>query len=258
MTGPPSAPSAPRRHRVLGLPVHAVDLAAAEERAAAAVTRGAPFRIAVTNHNKCFLAVRDPELRAFLEEADLVVAESSAAWACRLLGRNGVGSAWGSVLMERLLERADRERWSVYLLGAGPDVVSRLADRLARERPGIRLVGARDGYFGPEEADERRARIREARPDLLLVGMGSPRQEHFIRSLGRDPAIRVALGVGGSFEVHSGAVPDAPRWIRGSGLEWLWRSLWSPRLLRRYAVVIPWFVGWVVVEKVFGRGPRPQ
>lgn len=233
-----------------------VTLAGAEERAAAAVVEGVPFRIAVTNHNKCFLAVRDPALRAFLEEADLVLAESSASWGARVLGTRGVGPGWGSVLMERLLERADREGWSVFLLGARPEVLSRLVGRLERDLPGVRIVGARDGYFGPGDEEELRNRIREANPDLLFVGMGSPRQERFIRALGRDPSVRVALGVGGSFDVHSETIRDAPAWIRGSGFEWLWRSLWSPRLLRRYAVVIPWFVGWVLLERLFGRTPR--
>jgi N-acetylglucosaminyldiphosphoundecaprenol N-acetyl-beta-D-mannosaminyltransferase len=245
----------PVRHRLLGLPVDAVDRASAEEHAARAVALGLPLRFVVTNHNKCYLAVRDPELRGFLEEADLVLAESSVVWGCRVLGLEGVGPAWGVVLMEGLLDRAHKDGWSVFLLGARPEVVSRLAERLEEERPGARIVGVRDGYFGPEDEPTVRAAVLKADPDLLLVAMGSPRQERFIRSLGRDPAVRVALGVGGGFDVHSGAVRDAPSWIRGSGLEWLWRSAMNPRLLRRYAVVNPWFVGWVLVERFLGRTP---
>lgn len=216
------------------------------------VRQGRPLRIVVLNHNKCWLARRDLPLRAFLEEAELVVAESSAAWAARRLSLPGVGEAWGVALMGRLLEQADADGWSVYFLGAAPDVVRDLVAEVRKNFPGLRVSGSHHGYLSEGDTDRVRSEIRERRPDLLLVAMGSPRQEHFMASLGAEAGATVTLGVGGSFDVHAGRKPDAPAWVRGSGFEWLYRAVLSPRLFRRYLVVIPWFVGAVFRQRLTG------
>jgi len=235
--------------------VSEVDLNRAVDVAAASVRAGTGCRIAVLNANKCWLARRDPDLRAFLEEAEMVVAETAVVWAARTLGIEGVGAAWGVALMERLLAEADREGWSVYLLGAHEPVVRRLAERVRELYPGARLVGWHHGYLDASLEDHVRSDLAAAKPDLLLVGMGSPKQEIFMASLRGAGAPLVTLGVGGSFEVHAGMKPDAPRWLRGSGFEWAYRSILNPRLLRRYAVQNPWFVGAVLKERVTGRVP---
>ena len=246
----------PSRSHVLGLPVSAVDLEGAVCAAAEAVRTNARCRIAVVNANKYWLALRDPALRSFLEEADLVVAESSVVWAARVLGREGVRPAWGVALMERLLARGSEEGWSLYLLGAAEAVVQALAERVAERYPGINLAGMHHGYLDEATTARVRVDLATSQPDLLLVGMGSPRQEHFIASLDGSEAPRITLGVGGSFDVHAGLKPDAPPWVRGSGLEWAYRSLLNPRLLRRYLVQNPWFVGAVVRERLTGQTPR--
>jgi N-acetylglucosaminyldiphosphoundecaprenol N-acetyl-beta-D-mannosaminyltransferase len=235
--------------------VDGLDVPAVEALAADAIAGGFPLRIVVSNHNKAWLAARDPELRQFMEEAELVVAESSMVWGARVLGHKTVRPAWGVVLMERLLARAADAGWRVYLLGARPEVLGALRPRLQARFPALNVVGASDGHGGTSGLDAVRAELEHLRPDLLLVAMGSPLQEAFIARFGPTPPFRVALGVGGSFDVHAGLVSDAPRWIRGTGTEWLWRAVRSPRLFRRYARVIPWFVGWVLVERVTGRIP---
>lgn len=251
----PQHDNLPERTQVLGAPVSRTDLDGAVRYATRAVRTGIPLRIAVLNHNKCRIARRDPVVRAFLDEAELVVAESSVVWAARVLGRPGVGAAWGVALMGRLLEQADEGGWSVYFLGAQAPVVEALVSGVGKKYPSLVVAGSHHGYLS--EAD--RGRIREelaaVRPDLLLVAMGSPLQERFLASLGRDGGPVVSLGVGGSFDVHAGRKRDAPAWVRGSGLEWLYRALLSPRLLRRYAVVLPWFVFAVLRERLTGRTP---
>src|SRR5687767_984583 len=117
-----TAQDMPRRTRVLGLPVHAIDAPGVLDLAERAVADGRRLRIAVTNANKCFLAMRDPELRAFLEQAELVVPETAVVWGARVLGRPGVRPVWGVALASQLLERANRCGWSVHLLGGRPEV----------------------------------------------------------------------------------------------------------------------------------------
>lgn len=240
---------------MLGLPVSATHTDDVVELAVAAVAAGRTLRIAVTNHNKCWLGRRDPAVRSFLEDAEVVGAETSVVWAARALGREGVGAAPGVVLMGRLLERAHEGGWSVYLLGAREPVSRALADRMRTSWPGVRLAGRHHGYLTRDDEERVRGDVMTAAPDLLLVAMGSPLQERFLATLPVGKGPRVRLGVGGGFDVHAGMKSDAPRWIRGSGMEWLWRSAQSPRLLPRYLVRNPWFVAAVLRERWLG-APR--
>lgn len=243
----------PESTRILGLPVHPVDLDGAVELAVRAVADGRRLRIAVTNANKCWLAARDPELRRFLEDADLVVPETAVVWGARLLGRAGIAPVWGVALATRLLAQADRRGWSVFLLGARAEVCERAAGQVRARFPGLHLAGHHHGYLTDDKfrADVVHA-LEQARPDVLLVGMGSPLQERFLARLSPDAAPCVSIGVGGTFDVLAGLRGEAPSWIRGSGFEWLWRSAQDPRLLARYLVVNPWFVGAVLRERLLG------
>ncbi|MHB1193073.1 MAG: WecB/TagA/CpsF family glycosyltransferase [Longimicrobiales bacterium] len=254
MTSPPSLPP---KVRVLGLPVSAVDLEGATAHAAAAVADGKTLRIVVANHSKLWLALRDPVLRSSLEDAELVVAESSVVWAARTLGHKGVGAAWGVVLMERLLDRAGAGGWTVYLLGAREEVNRTLADKVRTRWPGARLVGRHHGYLDGGTEVRVLEELEATAPDLLLVAMGSPAQERLMARLSPAGGPKVRMGVGGSFDVHAGFKSDAPSGVRGSGVEWLWRSLQDPSLLGRYLVRNPWFVAMVLRERWTGRVPEP-
>lgn len=246
-----SVSRAPTRTRVAGSPVDAVDLEEVLARCEHALAEGRRLRIAVTNANKCWLAARDPELRAFLDAAELVVPETAVVWGARVLGRPGVRPVWGVALTAELLGRADRHGWSVFLLGARAEVCARAAAAVADRFPGARLVGHHHGYLGEPAVREGAVRaLAETRPQLLLLAMGSPLQERFLASLPDEAAPGIALGVGGTFDVLAGLREEAPAWVRGSGFEWLWRSAQDPRLLRRYAVVNPWFVAAVLRERL--------
>ena len=250
--GSDAPPRFPEKLAVAGTPISPVGLTETLDFARDAIASRRPLSIAVTNANKCWIAQRDPGLLDFMHRAELVVSETSTVWASRRLGLEGVGHVWGVDLMARLLSEVSSLGGSVFLLGARPEVLSRLVERCAEEWPGVRIVGARDGYYPPDEEAEVVELVTEARPDLLLVAMGSPRQERFMARLPQESGPVVRLGVGGSFDVHSGLVPDAPAWVRGSGFEWLYRALRSPRLFRRYAVVNPWFVTRVMRDAWFG------
>ncbi len=251
-------PADPPRTRVLGMPVDGVTLDDAVEIVDRAVRDRRPLRIAVLNANKCWLATRDSTLRDFIRSADLVVPETAVVWAARALGRRTLSAVWGIVLTRRLLREAARRGWSVYLLGAREEVVDVLAAELQHDLSDLRLAGHHHGYL--DDISEARVRrdLRALRPDLLLVGMGSPLQERFLASLGPADGLTVGLGVGGSFDVLSGFKRDAPSWIRGTGTEWLFRLIQDPpNLWRRYAVVNPWFVWAVLRERLTGRVPVP-
>ena len=162
---------------------------------------------------------------------------------------------WGVELAARLLERADRGGWSVYLLGGRAGVCERAAAAVRGRFPGLVLAGHHHGYLGDDGLRTGVvAALKRVRPDLLLVGMGSPLQEDFLASLPAGAVPAVSVGVGGTFDVLAGLRREAPSWVRGSGFEWLWRSAQDPRLLARYLVVNPWFVAAVLRERLLGPG----
>jgi N-acetylglucosaminyldiphosphoundecaprenol N-acetyl-beta-D-mannosaminyltransferase len=240
------------RVRIVGVPADAVGLEEAVERVDGAAVGEGPYRVLVTNANKAWQAARDPRLRDILDSAKLVVPEWAMAWAARRLRIPGVQHVGGITLMGRLLEVAEARGRSVYLLGARREVVDALAARLARDRPELPLVGWRDGYLDDDGWEATIAEIGDLRPDLLFVALGSPLQELRIHELAqRLPSLRVAMGVGGSFDVLSGHKQDAPRWARGRGLEWVYRLAQDPaRLWRRYLVTNTWFLAAVLRERL--------
>jgi N-acetylglucosaminyldiphosphoundecaprenol N-acetyl-beta-D-mannosaminyltransferase len=239
---------------VLGVSVAAVGLDGAVAMVRAALAEGRSLRILVANANKAWQAKRDAALREALAGADLVVPEWALTWAAARLGREAIPYVRGIELMGRLLDAAEAGGWSVFFLGARPEVVERLAARMLQQRPTLRLAGYQHGFLDAASAERLEAELVRTAPDLLFVAMGSPRQEYWIQQLPRDSGPRVVMGVGGSFDVFAGIKRDAPRWAQGNGLEWLYRLMQDPRnLWRRYLVTNSWLIAAVLRERLRGR-----
>lgn len=268
-----SASSGALGHRsrlVLGVPVAAVTMAEVVERCHRAVRERGRLSIGVVNAAKVVKMSGDPELRAAVLAADLIVADGmSVVWASRVLGAPLPERVAGIDLFERLLELAHCERLSVYLLGARQATVDEVARRIAVRHPGVRIVGVRNGYFG--EADEPGVvdAINAARPDLLFVGISTPKKELFLARWRDRLNVPVCHGVGGSFDVIAGEVRRAPERWQAWGLEWLYRLLQEPRRMwRRYLVTNTVFAGMLAaaaLRRALGReelapapGSRPN
>ena len=179
---------------------------------------------------------RDPAFRETYQIASLIVPDGMPlVWAARLLGKPVAERVTGIDLIEGLCRLAAGSQRTCFLLGSRPEVARSAAEALARRFPGLLVRGWHDGYFSRDGEQEVVAAINAARPDILFVGMGSPRQEIWLqRNFGR-LACRLALPIGGSFEVIAGRRKRAPRLLQRSGLEWAWRLLQEPgRLGRRY------------------------
>jgi N-acetylglucosaminyldiphosphoundecaprenol N-acetyl-beta-D-mannosaminyltransferase len=136
---------------------------------------------------------------------------------------------------------------SVCLLGGTREEAAGAARAIQESLPELDIVGARDGYFRREETDAVIDAINTARPDVLLVALGFPRQERWIAKNLPRLNVRVAVAEGGSFSFMSGATRRAPRWMRRAGLEWLFRLLRQPGRLRRQ-LALPLFV-WLVLRQ---------
>jgi N-acetylglucosaminyldiphosphoundecaprenol N-acetyl-beta-D-mannosaminyltransferase len=224
------------RVNILGCPVDGITLEEAVRRCEAFIAGGSPHQLAVVNAAKLVKMDDDPELAAIVRAADLVLADGmSVVWAARLLGRGLPERVTGIDLMDRLVGRAAELGYRVFFLGAEAEVCRRVVSRYRARYPGLAVAGWRDGYFAQEEEAALCEQIRRARPDILLVAMGTPAKERWIHRHLHELGVPVCHGVGGSFDVVAGRVRRAPRLVQNAGGEWLWRLFQEPRRLwRRY------------------------
>lgn len=229
---------------ILGTPVDLVNLeqtlAWIEEKLAQPHTFCA--QIVTTNPEVVVRAQSDPALRQALLESELVTADGvGIVWAVnRLTGHELRDRVPGSEILPAAFARFGA-RLRVYFLGAAPGVAQRAAQN-AKARWGIQVCGVQDGYFQDEAAVV--AAIHQARPDLLVVGMGE-RQDTFIHRHKARLCATVAIGVGGMIDVLAGEVRRAPIWAQKLKIEWLVRiatdrKRWGrfPRLLRFVRLVL--------------------
>ena len=230
----------------------------------AAIDAGRRGWLCTVNVSTLMTMREDPWLQGFVDRAALVVADGQPlVWCARLFGSRLPERVTGIDLIDALCTRAATEGRSIYCLGASAPLLQSTLARLRARHPGLRIDGA-DGYFGDDVAAARAEHVRASGAEVLLVGMGCPRQEAFIDAHWARLGVGMAIGVGGSFDVLGGARYRAHRWIGQLGFEWLVRLLQEPRrLARRYLVTNTGFcllVGKVLLARAKGalnrRGPR--
>lgn len=208
--------------------------------------------VGVVNAAKIVNLRSDTVLRESLLKCDVILADGqSVVWASKILGRPLPERIAGIDLFEQLLEMADRDRLSVYLLGAAPEVLERLCEEIAKRWPSINIVGSRDGYFPPDAAADVAAEIAASNADMLFLGMTSPKKENFLSAYGEQLVVPVRHGVGGSFDIFAGVTRRAPLPWQRFGLEWAYRVLQEPRRLwKRYLVTNTAFLALVARERL--------
>lgn len=226
---------------VLGVQVDCLNLHETDERVEEMVASGAPHFVATADTAGIAQAQDDPDLMSLYAQADLVTPDSmGVVWALR---RRGIKQAriTGVDLVTRMLELGSRKGWTFYFLGAAPGVAQLAKQKVEERFPGVKILGARDGFFGLDEDESVAKEIAKLNPDFLFVAMGIPRQEKFILKTKEIIRARVAIGVGGTLDVLSGTVKRAPVFIQKIKLEWLWRTLSNPKKLGK-AMNLPRFV----------------
>jgi N-acetylglucosaminyldiphosphoundecaprenol N-acetyl-beta-D-mannosaminyltransferase len=246
------AASTTARHVLFGMPFDPFTLDEAVLSCQNALADRRRMLVGVVNAAKAVNLRRDAVLRDSLLECDMLLADGqSVVWAGRLLGKPLPERVAGIDLFEALLALADREGRSVYLLGARPEVLEALTSIVGSRWPGAVIAGARHGYFTDEEAPQVAEDIRRSSPDMLFLGMTSPRKEIFLGLYGDSLHVPILHGVGGSFDVMAGLVKRAPaRWQR-AGMEWAYRLMQEPgRLWQRYLRTNTSFLALVVKDMV--------
>ncbi len=235
MTLSVAADAAPRRQELFGTQVHAVGLHGALAWIHDRIASRTSGYVVTLNGALLVQAARDQHLRDLVNGAALVTADGiGVVVAARILGVSLPERVAGIDLAVALCGQAASSRHRLFLLGGAPGVAQAAADALRARHPTLQIVGAHDGFFSSEEEAGVCAQIRAARPDMLLVALGAPRQEWWMRQWSAALGVPVSVGVGGTFDVLAGRVPRAPRWMQRIGLEWLYRMVREPR---RWSVV---------------------
>lgn len=226
-----------------------------------------PHQIVTPDTLAVLRARKNPEYHAILKSADLVTPDGAGIlWATTTLNYPLPERVTGIDIIHNICRLAIKKEYSLYLLGSYPGVASEAALNLTKKYPGIKISGTHHGYFECEdsqncedvengdsdknkEEEEITAEIKEKKPDILLVGMGVPKQEKWISKNLDKLDVPVCMGVGGSFDVLSGRIPRAPLWMQRHGMEWIYRSIKQPnRVFRVFALF--YFIWLVILGKV--------
>lgn len=239
--------------RILGVRVDALTYDALLARIGAFIAAGAPHQIATVNPEFVMEARRNPPFAAVLEQADLCVPDGvGLLWAARRQGRRLPQRVTGSDGVPLIAQRAAERGWTLYLLGAAPGVAARAAEILVGRHPALQVAGVYAGSPADADAPEIIARVRQARPDILFVAYGAPRQDLWIAAHRAELGVPVMMGVGGSFDFIAGVQRRAPRWAQRLNLEWLYRLITQPWRWRRQ-LDLPRFA-WAVWREPKKRG----
>ncbi len=225
---------APERVNVLGFPVDRVTMSETTELLTRFLESEGTKLVLTADANAFVCAQTDPNFQRIFSQASLITPDSAGpVWALERYGKPVPKRVSGVDIVEELCKISEAKGARLFFLGAGPGVADQAASNLKAKFPKCQIVGVRDGFFG-ELTDEQVARqIAELEPDVLLVGMGMPRQELFILNTADIIKAKIGIGVGGSFDVHSGTVKRAPMIFQKLRLEWLWRILLNPKKIAK-------------------------
>ncbi|MFH1078227.1 MAG: WecB/TagA/CpsF family glycosyltransferase [Patescibacteria group bacterium] len=232
-----------------GLVIHGLDWRGTLSRIDEAILHGTKTWIVTANPEIMLAAKRDAGYWQTLRQADLRLVDGFGLKLVGWLSGASPKRMTGVDLSERLVALAEERGWGVALVGAKEGIADKVAWKLRKQHPKLRLVAEQGGAIdktgaGDVASDEALHRLTMNAPDLLLVAFGHPKQEEWIRRyVDTLPSVKVAVGVGGTFDYWSGTAKPAPAFRRALGLAWLWRLLREPRRWRRIldaVIVFPW------------------
>lgn len=244
------------RANVLGVGVSAIDMQEAVNRAHLLIRERRKAYICVTGVHGVMEACRDRSFREILNRSFLCTPDGMpTVWVGRLQGFRRMRRVYGPDFMLEMCRQSAGSGCRHFLFGGNPGVAQRLKERLERLAPGIIVAGTFTPPFrplAPAEEEELLASVARARPDIIWVGLSTPKQERFMARMLPRLETHLMVGVGAAFDIHAGLRADAPDWIKRCGLQWLHRLMQEPgRLWRRYLTNNPRFV-WNIVLQLSG------
>ncbi len=243
---------------ILGIKISKVNMGDAIDKVTGFINSDRKCNLVVTPNSEMVIrALDDPELADILNQADLSIPDGAGiVLASRLLRTPLDERVAGFDMMMELLSEAAASGYSIYFLGGSPGVVDIARDKVKKKFPAINICGSHHGYLDMKLQENVISELNRVKPDLLFVGMGVPLQEKFIYKNRERLQARVAMTVGGAFDVLAGQVKRAPIWMQNAHLEWLFRLLQEPGRLGRY-FALPRFV-YLVVLRYLGLNGRDK
>jgi N-acetylglucosaminyldiphosphoundecaprenol N-acetyl-beta-D-mannosaminyltransferase len=244
---PVSHPVSVPRVNVLGVGISALNLDLALQEVARALEHKNKGYICVTGVHGVMEAQKDSGLRSILNRSFLNTPDGMPmVWAGKWAGFAQMDRVYGPDLMFLVCEFTRTGKYTHFLYGGGEGVAEELKRRLENKFPGLKIIGTHTPPFRPlqpAEEVELAGRISTLKPDIIWVGLSTPKQEKFMAQFYQKFDTTLMFGVGAAFDFHAGRVRQAPRWMQRSGLEWLFRLSCEPRRLwRRYLKNNPLFL----------------
>lgn len=241
-----TSPEMSSRISLLGVPIDALTASEAISRLKAMLASGAQHHVMTPNNEMLVQASRSKEFHDLLSSTSLNLPDSTGLlFAARLTGQTLPERVTGVDTVISLCDSLS-ENQTVFLLGAAPGIAERARDALCLRNPNLRIVGCYSGSPSAAEAPSILQKITAAAPQVLFVAFGAPQQDCWIRDhLSSLPSVRIAMGVGGTFDFLAGIQKRAPKVMRVVGLEWLWRFFREPKRYKRMwnaVVVFPYLV----------------
>ena len=237
-----------RQFAVLGLPVHIHENYS--DWLAQRLQANQGTHVVTINAEMTMQARKDKNLANIIKQADLVVPDGSGIVLYLRSQGQKINRCPGIELSEQVVQIAAAKQWRIFLIGGAPKVVDTVAESWRQKWSDIKIAGMHDGYF--DEAIEQQIceKLQSSQPDLILVGLGVPRQELWIQQYRHLCPNAVWIGVGGSFDIWSGIKTRAPEWFGKNNLEWLYRLYQEPWRWRRM-LSLPHFVWCVTKDSLF-------
>lgn len=185
---------------------------------------------------------KDVELQKVYKNASLILTDGKPLiWISKWYKTPIKEKISGSDLFPKVCELAANKNYTMYLLGAAGGVADTAAKNLMKKYPGLNVVGTYSPPFGfgknEQEMNKIKTQIQEVHPDILIVGLGCPKQEKFMYYHCKELGVPISFGLGASIDFEAGNIKRAPKWMSNHGLEWLYRFSKEPkRLFKRYFV----------------------
>jgi N-acetylglucosaminyldiphosphoundecaprenol N-acetyl-beta-D-mannosaminyltransferase len=244
------------RINVLGVGISAIDMEDAIRLSDSLIRTNGRAYVCVTGVHGVMEAQSDQALRSILNRSFMTTPDGMPlVWIGRLQGRSRMRRVYGPDYMVDMCRFSVVRGYRHFLYGGSEGVAERLSAELTRRVPGLQIVGTYTPPFRPlssTEGAELAALVAQAKPDVFWVGLSTPKQEQFMAHYLDTLDVKLMVGVGAAFDIHTGGIKDAPPWLKSAGLQWLHRLAQEPRRLwRRYLINNPKFI-WSIGLQLLG------
>lgn len=245
----------PARVNILGIGISAITLDKAVQRISTWIDRGVRHYVNVCTVHTIMECHRNPELFNIVNKSGLAVPDGMPlVWLGHYCGFKEMNRGYGPDLMLALCDYSVSRGYKHFFYGGNDGVAQELSDVLARRYPGLQIVGAYSPPFGDVGLLEEQSvieTINDLHPDIVWVGLGTPKQDYWVANHRKFLNAPVLIAVGAAFDFHTGRVRQAPELMQRSGLEWLFRLAIEPRrLAHRYLVYNPLFIMHILLQLI--------